>query len=199
MPRLFPPATLLILAGLLYIPSARAFCPQGQHTIGGPNAGFIACAPIYDPQGNVPGTPEWNARVNGAGQQGNAPQAAPPSGPTGYWQRRYSAIAWARDAKGVPSYAYGLDWSSQEEAEREAMAACNEAQLKECRIGFGFYNGFVAIARAPNGGLSGGSAAEAHEVKQDVLKRCQQEYQQPCKLEFLRGIAARWVVPGVPQ
>ncbi|NLR74460.1 DUF4189 domain-containing protein [Leeia aquatica] len=195
MPRSLSVTAFLVLS-LVWSLQAHA-CPPGQYPLGGGNAGWSGCAPIYDPQGNVPGTPEWNSRVNGAGRQGNTPQAAPPPGPTGYWQRRYSAIAWARDAKGAPSYAYGLDWSSQEEAEREAMAACNEAQLKECRIGFSFYNGFVAIARAPNGGLSGGSAAEAHEVKQDVLKRCQQEYQQPCKLEFLRGIPARWVVPGV--
>lgn len=92
----------------------------------------------------------------------------------------FGAIAAARENTGVGS---AVNWPTQEEASRQAMAQCQETSGgKACQIRITFRNACAAVAQSSNlhAGYAWGDTPE--KAQQEALNACRGAAQQDCRI-----------------
>lgn len=128
-------------------------CPQGYYPIGGGNAGWSGCAPMYDS-----GMPV-----------GTTPPAPPNPGPR--WEFRWGAIA-IDSQKGRFGGADG--YRDPRKASRAAVKTCRKNGGGKCKIAIEYYNQCGALVWGDTG-VTTSQGPIVDEVVNRTLHACSQQ------------------------
>jgi hypothetical protein len=172
-------AALLLAAALLWMP--RPAAAQNYPCPGGPGPGEVQVGVSGGSHG-VAAVPIC-ARAGGGG--GGAPSAPSYS---------YGAIAWHLDADDV--WMSG-NWTGPNAAEREALAACNQAMGGGCTSAGEWHNSSMTIARNSQGYLYSGWNGDGGAMRKKALADCRAKQQLPCEVVGSFGSSKRRHTPDI--
>lgn len=151
-----------------------AFIPAGTAAQGPPPVQGIPCAQGLPCNSLPPHLLDEIYGGSGYSAPGQVLNTPAPRGP-GYMVDSYAAIAFWQSASGQPGYSYSyMRSSTQKEAERLAVTACERAGGTECVIGLWGANGHFAIAQAGDGNYFAAFAGRLSEARKTALNSCKE-------------------------
>jgi hypothetical protein len=83
------------------------------------------------------------------------------------------AVVWWNDLSGKPGFSFTVKQLYSTQAESDALLHCRKSGGRNCRVGFKFTNGWVAIARAADGSFFAANDRSESNAQSQALKRCQ--------------------------
>jgi hypothetical protein len=95
------------------------------------------------------------------------------------------AVVWWNDKAGKPGFSVAVQRLYSTQAEKDAMLHCRASGGFNCRLGFKFTKGRVAIARAADGSLYAAHERRKSEAKEQALNRCKASAGQSCEIVTL--------------